>query len=344
MTSGRISTIQAPEEFPPHYTEQDQQAVTTIFEWLRDPQNIAEGWTQAQVAKRASVNPSTLNTILQGKYASPPTRYLKACLEVIELARSRRERKATVTHYVETSVHRAVWAACKRARTYRNFAVVSAFVGTGKTRCLHKYAEEHANVYVLEALPGLNTGVMLYQLVQMTHANVIKTRGSQTGTRDQMFSAVVAALKGTDSLLIVDEAETMTESSLEYIRRLRDLAQIGIVLAGTERLFPLVRDPRGRFGQISSRVGFWPPVIKSITRDDCDMLAQAAFEEDGVTDQLTPEVMDALWQVCDGSARVLCEAIIPGVRDYGLRKGLPLSKDLVFKVGTDVLGFGARRG
>lgn len=343
MTSGRTSTIQLPDEFLPHYTEQDRHAVARVFEWLRDEDNIAEGWTQTQLSKRASVNLGTLNTILQGKYPSPPARHLKACLEVIELARSRRERKATVTRHVETSVHRAVWAACKRARMYRNFAVVSAFVGTGKTRCLYKYAEEHANVHVLEALPGLNTHVMLAQLVQMTQANVIKTKGSQTGTRDQMFAAIVAALKGSDSLLIVDEAETMTESSLEYIRRLRDLAQIGIVLAGTERLFPLVRDPRGRFGQISSRVGFWPPIIKSITRDDCDLLAQAAFEEDGVTDQLNPDVMDALWQVCDGSARVLCEAIVPGVRDYGLRKGRTLSPELIFKVGQEVLGFGTRR-
>ena len=141
------------------------------------------------------------------------------------------------------------------------------------------------------------------------------------------------------TLLIVDEAETLTEQSLEYIRRLRDLAEIGVVLIGTERLFPLVRDPRGRFGQISSRVGFWPPVITAITQDDAKALACAAFAADGIDEQLTDEVYDALWQVCDGSARVLCEAVIPGLRDYALHRGTALTPAVIFKVSTDVLGF-----
>jgi DNA transposition AAA+ family ATPase len=141
----------------------------------------------------------------------------------------------------------------------------------------------------------------------------------------------------------MDEAETLTEQSLEYIRRLRDIAGIGIVLTGTERLFPMVHDPRGRFGQISSRVGFWPPVIKSITEEDSVALARSALAGDGVEEQIDDEVLDALWQVCGGSARLLCEAIIPGVRDYGLRRGLALSPGLIFKVGQDVLGFNKRR-
>ncbi len=343
MTSGLRSRIELPEQFTSAYTEDDKAAVAKLHEFLFDEENQGEGWTQAQLSKRSSVNAGTLNTVLQGKYPSPPTRHLRACLEVIELARARKERPATTMRHVETSVNRAVVACCKRARMYRNFSVLSAFVGTGKTRCLYQYAGDHSNVHVLEALPGLSTHVMLSQLVKMTSANVIKSRGSQGGTRDQMFDAVVNAVKGTDSLFIIDEAETLTESSLEYIRRLRDLAGIGIVLAGTERLFPLVRDPRGRFGQISSRVGFWPPIIKSITRDDAEALARAAFEPDGVQEQLTDETLDALWQVCDGSARVLCEAIVPGVRDYGLRKGKALTKELIFKVGNDVLGFGTRR-
>jgi hypothetical protein len=339
----RIPTIKVPEQWHANFTADDREAVVAIHAWLADPENIAAGWTQTQLGKRANVNLGTLNQVLQGKYTSPPTKHLKAVLEVIELQRLRQRDGVADTPYVETSVHRAIHAACKRARMYRNFAVVAAYVGTGKTRAVKRYAEEHSNVLLLEALPGLSAFVMLDTLVRMTSANVRKTSRASRGTRDEMFDAVIAAVRGTDSLLIVDEAETLTEQSLEYIRRLRDLAGIGVVLTGTERLFPLVRDPRGQFGQISSRVGFWPPVIASIREEDAEALARAALADDGVADDLTPEVLDAFWQVADGSARVLCEAIIPGVRDYGLRKGLPLSAELVFRVGTEVLGFRAKR-
>lgn len=341
--NGRRSQIQAPEQWPAHYTEDDQKGVLFIHQWLADPENANAGWNQTQLGKRSNVNLGTLNQILAGKYASPPTKHLKACLEVIELHRTRQRDSVADTPYVETSVHRAIHAACKRARLYRSFAVVAAYVGTGKTRATKQYADEHSGVLVLEALPGLAAFVMLDTLVRMTNANVRKTSRASRGTKDEMFDAVVAALKGTDTLLIVDEAETLTEQSLEYIRRLRDLAGIGVVLTGTERLYPLVRDPRGQFGQISSRVLFWPPVISAITEEDAEALARAALAGDNIGDQITAAVLDAFWQVCDGSARVLCEAIIPGVRDYGLRKGLPLTPELIFKVGTDILGFRAKR-
>lgn len=341
--NGMPSRIKRPTTWNEVYTDSDKEMVNKIFDFLEDPDNTAAGWNQTQLGKRANVNLGTLNQELQGKYPSPPTKHLKACCDVIDLQRQRQRDNIVEMPYVETSVHRAMFAACKRARMYRNFSVVSAFVGTGKTKVAKRYAEKHSNVILLEALPGLSALVLLDTLVRLTNANVKKTHRSSRGTKDQMFDAIVNTLKGTDTLLIVDEAETLTEQSLEFIRRLRDLAGIGVVLTGTERLYPLVRDPRGQFGQISSRVGFWPPAITSITEKDAEELVRAAFAGDGVHDQLTPDVLDALWQVCDGSARVLCEAIIPGVRDYGLRKGAALSPELVFKVGTDVLGFRIRR-
>ena len=112
---------------------------------------------------------------------------------------------------------------------------------------------------------------------------------------------------------------------------------IGVVLAGTEKLKPLIMDPQGRFGQISSRVGFWPPVIKGITPDDSEALAMAALSDIDV--ELSEEVLDAFWQMCDGSARVLVSALIPGIKDYGLKKKKELTPELIYKVGQNLLGF-----
>jgi hypothetical protein len=97
----------------------------------------------------------------------------------------------------------------------------------------------------------------------------------------------------------------------------------------------MVREAAGRFGQISSRVIFWPEVTKSISPNDCRRLAEANLPGS----ELSDEVHDALWQVCDGSARVLCEALITGLKDYGLRRGKVLDVDFVFSIGHKVLNY-----
>lgn len=335
--------IAQPADWGERYTEEDRALTHQVIEILNSDTARERGWSRANLARRAGIAQSTLHMLLAGTYAASPTQKLRAALSVLERDAARMREGVQDVPYVETSVHRAVYAACKRAHLYRNFGVVSAFVGTGKTRAVKHYADQHHGAVLIEASPEMTGSVLLDQLIEATGAPVRAAHKYSRGTKAERMAAVLRALKGTDSLLILDEAETVTAGTLEIVRRIRDLAGIGVVLSGTERLLPMIRDPRGRFGQISSRVGFWPPVIRGITEADAHALARAALASD--VDTLDEPVLNALWQVCDGSARVLCEGLIPGVRDYGLKQGHALSPELIFKVGQDVLGFRpARRG
>ncbi len=335
------SLAEVPTEWSPSYTEDDRDKVRRIIAWINDGQVHEPGYanrrTQTKLATSIRVSQSAMNNILLGKYPSPPTRQLDAALEVI--ARDGERSRAAPAPFVETSVYRAAVAACTRAHMYRNFGVVSAYVGTGKTESVRRYAREHSGVYLVEATADMNATVLMSHLVELTGAVVHKTNRYSAGTKAEKLAAVIRALKGTDSLLIIDEAETVTAQTLEYVRRISDLAEIGVVLSGTEKLKPLIKDPHGRFGQISSRVGFWPAVIKSITADDARAICTAALPDHDLDD----EVHDAFWQVCDGSARVLARSLIPGVRDYGLNKGMDLTPRLIFEVGQKLLGFSATR-
>lgn len=340
MTVEHIASwSEVPAEWSPTYTEDDKDMVRKIITWINDGQVHEPGYankrTQKKLAISARVSQTTLNNILLGKYPSPPTRQLQAALEVI--TREGERSKAPPNPFVETSVYRTAVAACTRAHMYRNFGVISAYVGTGKTESVRRYAQEHSNVYLVEATADMNAGVLMTELVELTGAVVHKANRYSAGTKAEKLAAVIRALKGTDSLLIIDEAETVTSQTLEYVRRISDLAEIGVVLSGTEKLKPLIKDPHGRFGQISSRVGFWPAVIKGITADDARAICEAALPDH----ELDDELHDAFWQVCNGSARVLAKSLIPGVRDYGLNKGLTLSPTLIFEVGQQLLGFAA---
>lgn len=340
-TQHNQSTQEHPEQWHAGYSEHDIQEVHDIIDWINEGQLHEPGYknqrSQAKLSKAAAVNDSTLNTILRGKYVSSPTKFIKKMLDAIRRWDMRESGGVNDCPFVETSVYRTGIAACKRAHLYRNIAVLSAFVGTGKTRTLKYYAANNSNVVLIEATPDMNASVLVTELVQQTGAVVHKTNKYSSGTKAEKTAAIIKALKGSDSLLILDEAETVSTATLEYVRRISDKAEVGVVLAGTEKLKPMIQDPQGRFGQISSRVGFWPPVIKGITEDDSEALVTAALSDFDV--ELTEEVLDAFWQMCDGSARVLVSALIPGIKDYGLKKKKELTPELIFKVGQNLLGF-----
>lgn len=335
------SAVSMPDSWSDAYGAEDQQMVAEIVEWLNAGQDHRPGYqnqrSQTKLAKAAKLNASTLNTILSGKYPSPPRKHLEAVIDTIRRQSQRDRQGVGQLAFVETNVYQTVIAACKRAHMYRNFAVIAAYVGTGKTTAVKRYAERHANVILIEADPDMNAGVLVSTLTEITGAFVHKANRYSEGTKAEKMRGIIQRLKGTDSLLILDEAETVTAQTLEYVRRISDKAGIGVVLSGTEKLKPMIKDPRGKFGQISSRVSFWPPVIKAITEKDAHAMTQAALEDDEI--DLSAEILDAFWQMCDGSARVLANSLIPGVRDYGLRQGKALTPELVYHVGQSVLGF-----
>jgi DNA transposition AAA+ family ATPase len=140
-------------------------------------------------------------------------------------------------------------------------------------------------------------------------------------------------------LILVDEAENLSAQSLHYLRRIRDKASVGVVLAGTEKLQALIKPEHGQFDQIRSRVAMWPATIEAITRDDADDITRDALRD---VPEVPDEVLEALWAYCKGSARVLTESLIPALRDYGIGRHA-LSAALVDKIARDVLLMSPRR-
>jgi DNA transposition AAA+ family ATPase len=130
----------------------------------------------------------------------------------------------------------------------------------------------------------------------------------------------------------------MSHKCLHILRRIRDVAGVGIVLVGTEKLGALISPTHGEFDQIRSRVTIWPPTVTEIKREDADALAQAALDEQG---ELSGEVLDALWSYSKGSARMLTENLIPSIKDFGLAKGNELNAALVAAIAKQTLNLKA---
>jgi DNA transposition AAA+ family ATPase len=303
--------------WPSHYTRADVAMIVGIQAWIE-----ANGYTQAALARLSRISASSLNQILKGVYATSPAKLLAS---VESAMRHAEETTADAVAPVDTSVFKLAHAACGMARRYRNFAVFTAFVGTGKTFAIKHYAATHPNTHLVEATPTMTPQSLVKQLARV----VAGFEGK--GSIDDKFRAVVDALKNTDSLLIVDEAETLTPHQLHTLRRIRDLANVGIVLCGTEHLSGLIKPLHGQFDQIRSRTGFWPETVRAINADDAAALVQSGFGTEDVPD----DVVLRLFQYCKGSARMLVEGLIAGVKEF--RRGRALDVKLVDAVAKQAL-------
>ena len=323
--SKQTVALTAPATWAESYSEEHQEAAMQIIDWLN-----ANAMTQSWLARLARTSPSTVSQILGGKYPTAPTRQLREMQAAIE-AHDNRASIATVP-FVPTSIYLMTRLVCERSRKYANFGVMVGSVGVGKTAALKQYQRENEHTVLIEANPNMTAGVMLTELLSALGAPC-------PNSMDKKFSAVVEALKDTTRLLLIDEAETMMPQCLHYLRRIRDKANVGIVLAGTERLMQLIKPARGQFDQIRSRVGFWPAAIQRAERADIDAIAQAALADQG---ELSSEVLDTLWHYCQGSVRMLVENLIPALRDYALAK-YDISAEVVDQTAEKVLFLPPRR-
>jgi len=303
-------------QWPSHYSAQDVALIETALAWIAQRK-----YTQAALSRLARISASSLNQILKGVYATSPSKMLVA---VESAMRHADESDGLAVAPVETSVFKVGHAACSMARRYRNFSMFCGYVGTGKTFALKHYVATHPNTYMIEATPTMTPQSLVKQL-----ARVIV--GIEKGSIATKFDQIIASLQNTDSLIIVDEAETITPHQLHAIRRIRDLANIGIVLSGTEHLAGLIRPEHGQFDQIRSRTGFWPETVKSITEADAAALTQSAFGAEEVAD----DVVARLYAYSKGSARMLVEGLIAGVREF--RKNRPFDVKLVDMVAKQAL-------
>lgn len=295
--------------YPAHYTAADITLIEKAQAWMAERK-----YTQAALARLARVAASTLNQILNGGYITSPSKQLASVASAIQHADETTE-DAIVP--VETSVFKLGQTCCAMARRYRNFSLFSGFVGTGKTFAIKHYVATHPNSYLVEATPTMTP----QSLIKDLSVRVAGFGGK--GCIADRFDAVVAALRNTDSLLIVDEAETLTANQLHVLRRLRDLANVGILLVGTEHLHGIIKHPHGQFDQIRSRVGFWPETVTCINREDAAALIQSGFGKEDVPD----EVVERLYQYSNGSARMLVEGLVAGMQQ--IRKGKALTREMV---------------
>lgn len=251
----------------------------------------AHSLTQTAVAKSLGISISSLSYWLKAKYKGDVAALDARVDEYLATVTEREARPAPPASIVATRAYQEIHAFLKICARDCEMGLVVGDSGVGKTTALREYAREHRTSILVEADHGYTARALFLELCDSLGLD-------SKGTLHDLLVRVVAKLRDSGRLIIVDEAEHLPYRALELIRRIHDKAGVGVALVGMPRLRKNLQGDANHYAQLYSRVGAFRKVEK-LTDEDVTLLVSSRRSD------VTPSCLEALLRASRRNARVL---------------------------------------
>ncbi|WP_440162499.1 AAA family ATPase [Actinobacillus pleuropneumoniae] len=273
----------------------------------------SKGYQQKQVAQLLGVSVATVSLYLKGEYNGNVADIDRKVDELIERDKAKVVEAKYNTAFVPTLAARRGMEVMAFAHVEGEINVIYGSAGLGKTQMLKEYERQNSSAVLIEVDPSCTPKVLLRKIAEAAGANA-------RGVNNELLDSIVSKLKGSERLLMIDEAELLSTRSLEFIRRIHDLTGVGVVLAGMPRLLINLKGKNNELAQLYSRVAFACDLGNALSEEDLGLLAESALG--------TSEFNAPLIKACNGNARRLSKLMRGVVRSSEINQ-TPISKELV---------------
>ncbi len=236
------------------------------------------GLKMTQIAHQAGLAYGTFSSWLGGHYNGNTTRICEAAQTWITaqtVAALTRNDIPTTPNFVETETARGVFKLLAHAQYAPGFVVIAGAAGVGKTTAARRHRATNPNVTILTGEPCFGTPRMVLDCLAQ-ELELTERYSSQTVSR-----AIQRRLRGSKGLVIIDEAQHLSSQSIDQLRTLYDLTDVGFAIVGNETVYSRMEghSREAAFAQLYSRVDM-RMARKSSTRDDIAALLNAWKIED----------------------------------------------------------------
>jgi DNA transposition AAA+ family ATPase len=211
--------------------------ITTVADIERVRERIrgmkTDRLSYSAIAREAGVGESTLNSWLNGKYNGDAGNIAEKMARWADAQSERNKLRAVLPRapeFIMTPTVEAILGLLSYAQHVPTIGVVSGGAGIGKTVAIRHYKAENPNVFVLTGHPALKTPFSV--LIELAAA-----LGLAEKSADRRFSAIIDRLKGTGSLIILDEAHHLPTKVLDQLRAVYDLAEVGVAMLGNAGIY-----------------------------------------------------------------------------------------------------------
>lgn len=195
--------------------------------------------------------------------------------------------------FCSTSSSILMWEVLQFCDYKKKMGVILAPSGSGKTRTCEEYKDKNPASILITADPANRTPAQILRLM-------MKDTGiGKASSIGQMLYDVVDKIKGSNRLIIIDDAHFLTWEAYEAVRKIYDYAKVGIIYSGQERLYEQMRGQAQRaylYDQIYSRIAIKRDKFKVLKKD-------ATAIVNAVCPGLTADCLDFLYTKAQGKGR-----------------------------------------
>lgn len=233
------------------------------------------GKSQRQIAKETGLSTSVISQFLDGTYGGNNEKVSQVIRQYLTVGIERMKTIQGTLFYPELYNTVNVLFACSHAHKRNDMSLVSGDAGAGKTTALEYYRDHNAGVVMVTANSCTTSATAILKLIA-------DQTGKQTDyRRSVLMTELVGQLEGSSRLIIIDEADHLTLQALQAVRNLNDLAKVGIVLAGNDKIYrQMLTGQRGHeFDQIRTRIIVRKRVENNYTVEEMQHIFPGASED-----------------------------------------------------------------
>lgn len=205
----------------------------------------------SQIAKEISVSPATLSQIINNKYQADPSKIVEKLEKWLRLRDSRKTTPSQNPGFVMTTTAQQITNDLTYAQVTESIVVIYGASGVGKSETLCEYQKQNNNVWMVTASPSRSS------LTECLYEIAMELGMDQAPRRKGPLARVIRQrLKGTEGLIIIDEADHLDYPTLEELRILQEETGVGMVLVGNNKVYTQLTGGRRNedFARLFSRI------------------------------------------------------------------------------------------
>lgn len=285
--------------------------------------------TQARVARESGVSGTTVSQFLSDSYpgdrAAVATKLARWLASLAE--RTKAAMLPAAPTFVETAQTQRIISTLRYAQMGPDMVVIYGPAGVSKTKACERYASISPNTFLVTMTPaqsGLTAALKaVYEAVGLKDCSL---------TAAQMNKLICQRLKGSEGLLIIDEAQHLGHMALDQIRAIHDATGIGIALVGNEQVYTVLTGGSRAayldrlFSRIGKRLALKAPaetdidaLIKAWRIDDaaCRAHIRAVAQRPGALRVLTKVLRLASATAAAAGRAMCCDDVTAATKELG---------------------------
>ncbi|MEM1370602.1 MAG: AAA family ATPase [Pseudomonadota bacterium] len=259
-TTARVAAWPSPTDIPvPSSDETSGRTEYDVNRWHKLTAQLSDlaarqGFSQAQVYKKIGMPSSTFSQWYHGKYSgrlSEMNRKVAVWLESMEEQGALLKSVVPTPGYVQTKTSREIENTLTYAHTTAKAVVVTTSAGMGKTMTFERFRDTRPHVYLVTASPYTKT---VFGILNEITA-VLGIREHDASKRARAIGEFLSRHQ-SPTLLIVDEAQNLSDQAVDQIRHFKDVYKVGIAYGGNTEIYSRFHRSKDgpSYDQIKSRI------------------------------------------------------------------------------------------